>query len=204
MPLQRDDWVKAALRRLAESGIEAVRVEALARDLKTTKGSFYWHFKHRRELLAAMLRDWEVQKDRVMAAVAREPTPTQRVERFVQLISAYAVDLESVALENAIFAWAHQDPAIAKRAAAMEAKRIGNARRLLEELGFPPADAAWWAEAGYTLFVGMMNRTARDPAFRRQPLADYHARMVEAAELLVARNAKEMAMCPSIVPRKGG
>jgi AcrR family transcriptional regulator len=195
MPLQREDWVRTALRRLATSGIEAVRVEALARDLKTTKGSFYWHFKHRRELLAAMLREWEVQKDQMMVAVAQERTPTERVERFVQLIAAYAVDPESVALENAIFAWAHQDPAVAKRAAAMEAKRIGNAKRLLEELGFPPADATWWAEAGYTLFVGMMNRTARDPAFRRQPLAEYHARMVEAAELLVARNARDVAPC---------
>jgi hypothetical protein len=126
----------------------------------------------------------------MMVAVARERTPSERVERFVQLIAAYAVDPASVALENAIFAWAHQDPAVAKRAAAMEAKRIANAKRLLEELGFPQADAAWWAEAGYTLFVGMMNRTSRDPAFRRQPLAEYHAKMVEAAELLVARNAR--------------
>ena len=44
---------------------------------------------------------------------------------------------------------------------------------LLEGLGFPAADARFWAEAGYTLFVGMMNRTS----------------LVEAAELLIARNA---------------
>ena len=189
MALQREDWVRAALRRLAASGIESVRVEALARDLKTTKGSFYWHFKHRGELLSVMLREWEIQKDQMMSAVARERTATKRVEHFVQLIAAYAVDPESVALENAILAWAQQDPAVAKRAAAMEAKRINNARRLLEDLGFPSADARFWAEAGYTLFVGMMNRTSRDPAFRRQPPAQYHAKMVEAAELLIARNA---------------
>jgi hypothetical protein len=43
------------------------------------------------------------------------------------------------------------------------------------------------------MFVGMMNRAARDPAFRRQPQAEYLARVVEAAELLVARNTSRMA-----------
>ena len=35
----------AGFRALARSGARALRAEALARDLDTTKGSFYWHFK---------------------------------------------------------------------------------------------------------------------------------------------------------------
>ncbi len=43
--LTRSDWVLAGFRALLASGPDAIRVEALARDLRATKGSFYWHFK---------------------------------------------------------------------------------------------------------------------------------------------------------------
>src|SRR5580704_7351182 len=57
--LNRDDWLKAARMALLKGGVEAVRVEKLARDLKVTKGSFYWHFTDREELLEVLLREWE-------------------------------------------------------------------------------------------------------------------------------------------------
>jgi AcrR family transcriptional regulator len=53
--LAASDWVDAALKTLAHKGIDHVKVEQLARDLKSTKGSFYWHFRDRNALLDAML-----------------------------------------------------------------------------------------------------------------------------------------------------
>lgn len=53
--LGRYDWLTARLQVLAESGIEAVRVEPLAKLMNVTKGSFYWHFRNREDLLEAML-----------------------------------------------------------------------------------------------------------------------------------------------------
>ena len=43
---------------LAADGIDAVRVEPLAKALAVTKGSFYWHFADRRALIDAMLSHW--------------------------------------------------------------------------------------------------------------------------------------------------
>jgi len=53
------DWAEAALQLIAEAGLGALTVETLAGRLGVTKGSFYWHFKGRSELLAASLRRWE-------------------------------------------------------------------------------------------------------------------------------------------------
>jgi len=53
--LGQDDWLRAARLALLRGGVEAVRVEKLARDLGVTKGSFYWHFKDRDELLELLL-----------------------------------------------------------------------------------------------------------------------------------------------------
>jgi len=54
----RDTWVRAATQTLADSGVDGIRVETLARGLGLTKGSFYWHFKDRRALLDAVLEHW--------------------------------------------------------------------------------------------------------------------------------------------------
>ena len=56
--LDADSWTQAALTILARNGVEAVRVERLAKMLGVTKGSFYWHFKDRPALLDEMLRSW--------------------------------------------------------------------------------------------------------------------------------------------------
>ena len=57
--LDRDAWIKGAIAILAEHGAERLRVEVLAKRLGVTKGSFYWHFKNRRDLLDAVLQFWK-------------------------------------------------------------------------------------------------------------------------------------------------
>ena len=52
--LTRDAWLKAALS-LCVAGIDKLKVAPLAEYLGVTTGSFYWHFKNRRELLEALL-----------------------------------------------------------------------------------------------------------------------------------------------------
>ena len=53
-PLDRDAWLRKALDVLFLSGIVQIKVEVLARQLNLTKGSFYWHFKDRDDLLRAV------------------------------------------------------------------------------------------------------------------------------------------------------
>lgn len=65
--LGRDDWVLAGLTALADGGAAAFRVEAVARALGVTKGSFYWHFRDRAAWRDAVLAYWE---HRVFARLA--------------------------------------------------------------------------------------------------------------------------------------
>ena len=53
------DWVDAAYARFRDEGFDGLRVEALARDLGATKGSFYWHFADRAALVTAVMERWE-------------------------------------------------------------------------------------------------------------------------------------------------
>ena len=47
------------MRSTAQVGLENVSVEALAKTLNATKGSFYWHFTDRAELVDAALAEWQ-------------------------------------------------------------------------------------------------------------------------------------------------
>ena len=67
--LTREDWVRAALQTLLRDGIEAVQITALAQELNVTRGSFYWHFKGRQQLLNAILEEWRVRNTGIMVAV---------------------------------------------------------------------------------------------------------------------------------------
>ena len=67
-PLDRDAWLRKALDVLFANGISQIKVEVLARKLKLTKGSFYWHFKNRDELLRSMVDWW---RDQQLSFIAR-------------------------------------------------------------------------------------------------------------------------------------
>jgi len=56
--LSTEDWEEAALDVIAHQGISQVAVEPLAKLLGVTKGSFYWHFSNRLDLLKAALKRW--------------------------------------------------------------------------------------------------------------------------------------------------
>jgi AcrR family transcriptional regulator len=58
-PLTETDWVEAATEILVRENVRGIRIDTLCQKLGVTKGSFYWHFKTRAELLAAMLKNWQ-------------------------------------------------------------------------------------------------------------------------------------------------
>ena len=56
--LQREDWIRAAWEILGEGNLNEIKVKSLATQLGVTRGSFYWHFQSRQELIDALLDRW--------------------------------------------------------------------------------------------------------------------------------------------------
>ena len=79
--LSREDWLKAALQKMRQDGIEGIKVAPLASRLGVTTGSFYWHFRNRRELLHALLDFWERTMTEAAIEEARqfEGSPEDRI-----------------------------------------------------------------------------------------------------------------------------
>lgn len=56
--LNREDWIDEAWRILGKGNMNEVKVNILAKNLCVTRGSFYWHFKNREDLIEALLDRW--------------------------------------------------------------------------------------------------------------------------------------------------
>lgn len=157
MALVREDWLDAAVRALRQSGIDAVHVESLARDLGVTKGSFYWHYVNRAELLDALLERWEEETAGLIQQAAQVKNPLDSVLRFFELVARGRGQLP----DTEFFAWARRDPRVAERTSVTEQRRVSFIRDQLEVAGLGEREAGERAEAGYLATLGWIERASR-------------------------------------------
>ncbi len=152
--LTPDDWAAAALSALAEGGVGSVAVEPLATRLGTTKGSFYWHFRSRDELLAAALRLWERRDtEDVIATVGAGSDPVARLRALLMLALGSAERRTSAAAALAL--QAHADhPLVAPALERVTRRRLAYLAELFEALGFAADEARSRALVAYTAYLG--------------------------------------------------
>jgi AcrR family transcriptional regulator len=185
--LDRRDWVRAATDILSLKGVDSVRVEVLARRLNISKGSFYWHFKDRQDLLEAVLDEWESSQSDWNTEGEGVYNPVERWARLFELFSrpAYA------RLEMAISSWARHDEKVALRVANADRKRIAYLSRVFREIGFSANQASEWANAAMFLYLGWMDRMTRAIPYEESetPLAELLSRFVLAASALASQEA---------------
>ena len=136
--LTREDWVDSAYARFRDGGISAVSVEAVARDMGATKGSFYWHFADRGELVDAVLARWEdLETERLIELVDQVEDPTQRLAKLLEVIAHRTTERSG---ERTLFAEASALNITDVVARASE-RRVSYTAQLLEGVGLEPADA---------------------------------------------------------------
>jgi AcrR family transcriptional regulator len=150
--LSRTDWAVAALAAIGERGIAGVAVEPLATRLGATKGSFYWHFKNREELVEVALSVWERQHTTdVLSAVARssDDPATQLRSLVTNVIETAERDPIGLALlANA------RHPAVAPVLARVTETRIAAIERLFAAMGLPEPEARRRTLLAYSAYLG--------------------------------------------------
>lgn len=134
--LTRQSWVNAGLKALNAKGPASLAAEPLARDLGTTKGSFYWHFKDVPDFQTAVVKHWQSKAfAEVVNALADEGQPEERLRRFGKLVLSNRE-------EAAMRAWARSDKMVAKAIRQVDAERLTYVSSLLRTLGITNDDFA--------------------------------------------------------------
>lgn len=176
----RAAWIEAGLNALADGGPEAVRVEALAKTLRVTKGGFYGHFANRTAFVSEVLDVWERECiDEVVARVERAGGDVRRKLRRAGRLTLSPDRL--LPIDLAIRDWARRDADVALRVRRVDNRRMEYLRRLFGQL-HPDADAAE-TEArcllAYALLIGDHFIKAEHPRRTRAAVLDVAMTMLE-------------------------
>ena len=163
VPLGPQQWLAAAWQELARHGVASVRVEPLAARLGVTKGSFYWHYRDRAALLAALLADWEQRATQSVIALVDASSEAPR-ERLAELLRLTTSAPEAPDVEHAIRAWGTHDASVRKRLARIDKRREGYVEDLLVAAGVPRENAGLRARALYLAVIGEYARVAHGGA----------------------------------------
>jgi AcrR family transcriptional regulator len=174
-----DDWLRAAFARLTQQGVEAVRVELLARDLDVSKGSFYWHFRDRGELLEKMLAAWEKTEFDWLGGEITDAAAATRWAKFIERTT----DPHRTGMAVAFAAWAHQDEHVAIRVAAIEQKKAALIADVLRDIGFDLARAESWAGVILLVCIGWTDRATRDRQLPTRALGELLSDVILAASI---------------------
>ena len=184
--LDRHSWIAAGLDALLAAGPEAVAVQPLARAIGATKGSFYWHFAGRSDLLAAVLERWyEVDTERVIADVERHGgPPAERIRRLLARVTAAARQ------EPGELTLSAGDPQVAPMLARVTERRIAYVAALLVETGLDKRAARRRAILAYTAFLGHAQLARSAPGVLPRSPAARRALLDEEVTALIGRTAE--------------
>ncbi|HYD88780.1 MAG TPA: TetR/AcrR family transcriptional regulator [Vitreimonas sp.] len=136
-------WIDAAFDALAEGGVDAVRVDPLAKRLGVTRGSFYWHFADRAALHTAMLKEWRKRQSyRIGSRIESQTSaPYERLKQTLALPNSSPRAKRAAAIELAIRLWARRDAEAAKAVRHIDRVRMTYYAKLYGEMGLPRAEA---------------------------------------------------------------
>jgi len=171
--LDRAAWVGAARGELLRGGIAAVKIGRLARRLGATRGSFYWHFADRDDLLRELLVDWEASNTAPFERILAEGS--NGIAEFEAVVELWLAEKEyNPAYDTAVRGWARIDPVVAAAVRRADERRIDVLRRIFVDLGFRDPEALVRARITYFHQVGYYTLgLAEEPARRRELLPLY-------------------------------
>ena len=154
------DWAEAAVQLIAEKGLGALTVSALAARLGVTKGSFYWHFTGRPELLAAALERWERSTSDAIKSLEAVSDPRRRLEL---MLDAASQPPRARSLYAAL-AEAAEDPVVRRVLNRVAAARIHYLEICYRELGLPDTKAQAQAVFAYAAYRGLVQLAHEAPS----------------------------------------
>lgn len=152
----REGWLAAARHALIEGGVDAVKIQPLAKRLGLSRTSFYWFFADREALLEALIGEWQGATTAPLLAATRAYAETE-TEAMLNVLACFLSGAFDAGLEYAARAWGLSDPHMAGRLAEADAARLEALRALLVAHGHDAAEADVRARTIYLVQIGYIS-----------------------------------------------
>jgi AcrR family transcriptional regulator len=160
-------WLDAAHHLLIESGVESVKIMALANQLALSRTSFYWHFSDREALLDALIKRWE--KKNTGNLVARTQLYAESITEAILNLFDCWVDpgLFDARMDFAIRNWAHQSDKLKVILEKDDEERIRAIHAMFLYFGFSQAQAEVRAHTVYYTQIGYISMMVEESLAQR-------------------------------------
>lgn len=165
--LTRTDWVMAARDKLESGGVTAVRIDRLARDLHVTRGSFYFHFADRDDLLTALLDDWQISNCLPFDSKLDNPDLDGRTIFDTINFEWFGAGTFRPYLDLAVRDWGKLSVSVAQKVAVADTNRIALLKRGLNDLGVVGDEAVIRARIAYFHQIGYFAVQFSEPLEQR-------------------------------------
>lgn len=162
----REGWLEAGYRALIDNGVDAVKIQPLAKQLNLSRTSFYWFFHDREALLSALLEGWEKRTSTPLIAATAQYAESA-AEAMLNVLSCFiSADFDSK-LEFAVRSWALQNADVASRIESADSARLGALTEMLERWGHPTRVSDVRARTIYLVQIGYISMQANEAIMTR-------------------------------------
>jgi AcrR family transcriptional regulator len=160
-------WYTAAIEILLESGIEAVKISALAKKLKLSRTSFYWFFSDREQLLSALVASWK-EKNTGSIIKQAEAYADSLAEATLNVFDCWIDEaLFDAKFEFAIRSWALQSPVILEEVQKADQSRLNALSNMFKRYGFNDVEADVRSRTIYLVQIGYITMQTQEPLKER-------------------------------------
>ncbi|WP_417329466.1 TetR/AcrR family transcriptional regulator [Halomonas cupida] len=158
----RDAWLEAAFELLLESGVDSVRILPLAKRLNLSRTSFYWFFKDREALLAALVERWREKNTLGLAG---------QTEAYAETISEAILNVFDCWLNPALFdsqlefamrSWALQSNEVSTEIETADKTRIDALTRMFTRFGHDELAANVRGRTIYLTQIGYISMNSQE------------------------------------------
>lgn len=163
----RQDWLNVARDILVSEGVSEVKVLTINQRLDVSRSSFYWYFKSRKDLLEALLNDWEARNTDVIVAHCGLPAATITAAVLNFFSCFLDPDLFDQGLDFAVREWSRRDGHVRKRIDLADSKRLTAITAMFERYGYSAYDADVRARILYFMQLGYHALDQTEPLAER-------------------------------------
>lgn len=169
-----DVWLGAAYESLLESGVDAVKIQPLAKKLKLSRTSFYWFFTDREELLEALIARWRKKNTDNLVKQADAYAETI-AEAMLNVFDCWLDGkLFDTQFEFAVRSWALQSPEVLAAIREADQQRIQALTRMFMRFGRNGCQADVRARTIYLTQIGYISmQAAEDISLRMKRIPEY-------------------------------
>jgi len=165
-----------ALVMVREQGVDGIKVVTIAKRLRLTSGSFYWHFKNVQDLLDEVLIYWErhLTDDIIAGAQNFSGSPEDRILNLMLQV----IREDATTYDQAISVWANSNKAVRNVYRRTIKKRFQFAAWMFEQVGFPEDDACTRGRLFVTALMGESSSNLKADPHWEQIVRREHALLV--------------------------